>query len=46
MEGSCPTGQSPQQAAVPVEEEEEEYKNYTKYKRGLTHTVGCVCVTI
>jgi hypothetical protein len=24
MEGSCSTGQSPQQAAVPVEEEEEE----------------------
>jgi hypothetical protein len=24
MEGSCSTGQSPQQAVVPVEEEEEE----------------------
>jgi hypothetical protein len=24
MEGSCSTGQSPQRAAVPVEEEEEE----------------------
>jgi hypothetical protein len=25
MEGSCSTGQSPQWAVVPVEEEEEEY---------------------
>jgi hypothetical protein len=28
MEGSCSTGQSPQRAVVPVEEEEEEYYIY------------------
>jgi hypothetical protein len=27
MEGSCSTGQSPQWAVVPVEEEEEEYRD-------------------
>jgi hypothetical protein len=27
MEGSCSTGQSPQRAVVPMEEEEEEYIN-------------------
>jgi hypothetical protein len=29
MEGSCSTGQSPQWAVVPVEEEEEEYVHST-----------------
>jgi hypothetical protein len=31
MEGYCSTGQSPQRAVVPMEEEEEEYKNAIKY---------------
>jgi hypothetical protein len=36
MEGSCSTGQSPQWAVVPVEEEEEEvwYKNGDNYFMG------------
>jgi hypothetical protein len=28
MEGSCSTGQSPQRAVVPVEEEEEEMQDF------------------
>jgi hypothetical protein len=31
MEGSCSTGQSPQRAAVPVEEEEEEEEDLFIY---------------
>jgi hypothetical protein len=31
MEGSCSTGQSPQRAAVPVEEEEVINERYTLY---------------
>jgi hypothetical protein len=31
MEGSCSTGQSPQQAVVPVEEEEEEVRLIIKF---------------
>jgi hypothetical protein len=31
MEGSCSTGQSPQRAAVPVEEEEEEFYSLTDF---------------
>jgi hypothetical protein len=33
MEGSCSTGQSPQRAVVPVEEEEEEYIYTLKFPK-------------
>jgi hypothetical protein len=37
MEGHCSTGQSPQWAVVPMEEEEEELYNVHIF---LTHTAG------
>jgi hypothetical protein len=33
MEGSCSTGQSPQRAVVPVEEEEEEEFLHTRFRK-------------
>jgi AraC-like DNA-binding protein len=39
MEGSCSTGQSPQRAAVPVEEEEEEEEeDMAKERLALSET--------
>jgi hypothetical protein len=42
MEGSCSTGQSPQRAVVPVEEEEEEV--YTISSVSWQKTAGKICI--
>jgi hypothetical protein len=44
MEGSCSTGQSPQWAVVPVEEEEEELLFH--FKNGYTNAPPCYLIRI